>query len=89
MYVRLGNVAAREGIKTGKSVKWRKIEGNQVTTFSIEDERPLDIAFTEVKGGWDWHSSKAPAWIDSDNHELLQMLAEHWNCAVGQPSNWH
>jgi hypothetical protein len=84
-YVRLGNVAARQGLRDGTGVEWTPIPGKRITTFSLGS---LDDAMDDVIEGWYWHSSENPAWVESDNEELAESLASHWGCQISRPLNW-
>lgn len=63
------------------------IEGPQVTTIEVPDERPLDAALTEIKTIWGLHSTAdAPTWVDGNNELLVLAVASTFKCPVGDPN---
>lgn len=61
-----------------------------VTVAVLPDEPPpnlLDI--TDPGGIWATHSTDPrPAWIEADNAEFAQRLAEHYGSPIGRPDDW-
>lgn len=48
---------------------------------------PDHEAFVSVVTDWPNHSPKSPAWVDSDDADLAQMLSEAYGCPVGVPED--
>lgn len=73
-------------------VRYRPIEGRQITTVAVPDGTPLLEALNTIvaagDGVWDHHSDAPPAWIESDNKVLEAALAEHYACEIGMPKDW-
>jgi hypothetical protein len=64
---------------------------NRTTTVLIPDTDTPDEAFravTDPGGAWVNHSHVAPAWVDADDPEFAQRLADHYGTAVGRPVDW-
>lgn len=74
--IRLGNGAPLDA--------GRAMDGRSVTTGYIADHLPLAArvsAVTSVEGIWRAHSTaNAPLWVASDDQELADALAEHYQC---------
>lgn len=54
--------------------------------------RPFDAVLESQPNA---HASEGdrPEWVESDDHALAELLAEHWTgdghvCTVGRPDNW-
>lgn len=78
--VRLGNHHALDNM--------RPVRGEQVTTIHIPDDDSHEDRLrniTDVNGLWPRIASGPPAWVDSDDPELAQALAEYFECPVGEP----
>lgn len=94
--VRLGNVAVREviGADPDGTPIHRRYSGQSTCTMTLpndddqwtHDERVRTIVHAD--GHWAAHSSRPPAWVESDDEELQTYLAEHWGCPVGRPDGW-
>jgi hypothetical protein len=100
--IRLGNESVIEETKKDPDAessadnvyyKARKALGNRVTTMFLAEtdiaNRPnramnMQLATRE----WERHSDKPPAWVDGDDDLLVQLLADHYGCPIGQPKNW-
>jgi hypothetical protein len=61
-----------------------------ITLVVLPDEPPpnlLDI--TDPGGIWANQSrDPRPAWIEADNAEFVQRLAEHYGSPIGRPDDW-
>ena len=79
--VRLGNQAALDA--------GQPLEGDQVTTVHLPDSWSTEQVFngiTDPQGVWRAHSgASAPAWVESDDPDVAQMISEHYACPVGRP----
>lgn len=94
--VQLGNVAVREviGADDDGAPIHRRYSGQSTTEISLpadeegwtHDERVRTVAHED--GHWRAHSSKPPAWVESDDPELEAAFAEHFGCPVGRPAGW-
>jgi hypothetical protein len=89
----LGNTAVREvvGADEDGAPIHRRYSGQAACTVTIDDSYTLDEAVRTIvhaDGHWPRHSSKAAAWVESDNEELAKALADHFGCPVGRPSDW-
>lgn len=64
----------------------------RITTVLIPDTDTADEAFravTDPGGVWVHHShTAAPAWVDADDPEFAERLADHYGIAVGRPDDW-
>lgn len=72
-------------------VKFRPIEGQQITTINVPDGTPFLEALTTVvarNGVWNYHSDEPPAWVESNDAELESAIAKHYGCAIGMPEDW-
>jgi hypothetical protein len=52
------------------------------------DEAVRDVVHHEpgFSGLWVLHSAApAPSWVESDNPDLEQALADHYGCPIGRP----
>lgn len=70
----------------------RPIRGPQTTQVVFMDDEDLDTrmrTITHVDGIWIRHSTQAPSWVESDNEDLELALAEHYDCSIGRPQDWH
>lgn len=69
------------------------VDPNAVTRVHIPESRSLSEAIRDIVheddhhfGLWQVHSAGNPSWVESDNEELAQALADHYGCPVGRPS---
>lgn len=95
-FVRLGNVGVREviGADDDGTPIHRRYTGQETTVMGFptdedgwtHDERVRTVVHAD--GHWSAHSSKSPAWIESDDPDLQAAMAEHWACPVGEPAGW-
>lgn len=79
--VRLGNTAPVDTSQSG--------HGPLVTTvvFPAGEDLPTRMrTLTHVDGLWVCHSSSPAAWVESDDAELEEAIAQHFNCPIGQPT---
>lgn len=96
--VRLGNESVVEHVKpdegTNESVaRARKDLGQRVTTMSVnevdgEDRESRAMNLSMVVRLWDMHSDKPPAWVESDDELLEQLVAGQFGCPQGRPKSW-
>jgi hypothetical protein len=94
--VRLGNVAVREviGADHDGAPIHRRHSGQSTTVIHLpsdeenwtHDERVRTVVHDD--GHWRAHSSKPPAWVESDDPQLQAELAAHFGCPIGRPSGW-
>lgn len=81
VWVRLGNVEARHAPP-----------GNRITTVRYPAQRTFAERFadiTDLKDGlWLHHSTQPPAWVESNEDQLAELLAAHYGCPVGCPPSW-
>lgn len=99
MWVEFGNDSAIEGFREGDSdeVKYRSLEGQQVTAVTLPSDVSLQEAFTTSVAAVNFHFAEQPdgtrskpAWIDSDSDGLKALLAENFGLKAGQarPKTW-
>jgi hypothetical protein len=66
------------------------VDHPSITLVVLPDEPPpnlLDI--TDPGGIWANQShDPRPAWIEADNAEFAQRLAEHYGSPIGRPDDW-
>lgn len=43
---------------------------------------------TMIESLWTMHSDKDPAWVECDNSEVEQAVADKYGCQIGRPKNW-
>jgi hypothetical protein len=61
-----------------------------ITKVVIPDGRSLDSAIRDIihsDGLWQIHSTRPPAWVESDTPELAEAIAKHFGCPIGRPAN--
>jgi hypothetical protein len=34
------------------------------------------------------HSTEPPAWVESDDPALAELVSRHFGCPIGRPNNW-
>jgi hypothetical protein len=93
---RLGNVAVREviGADDDGTPIHRRYRGQSTTEIQLpgdeeawtHDERVRTVAHDD--GHWRAHSSKPPAWVESDDPVLAAALAAEFGCPIGRPAGW-
>ena len=101
MWVEFGNDNAIEGYREPGSdeVKYRALEGQQVTTITLPEGVSLQEAFTTAVALVDHHFAVAneadgtrhkPAWVDSDSEGLKALLTENFGLKAGhaRPKTW-
>lgn len=77
--VRLGNHAA---LNNGAV-----LDGERITTIQPPDDDPHDERMrniTHADGLWARVSAAPPTWVECDDPELEQALAEHFGCRIGE-----
>lgn len=91
-----------EGTNATK-LRHRKALGRRITTMHLNEvdgpppgpaaaaweERPstsMNVAM--AIRFWAGESDKAPAWVESTDELLAQLLAQHFDCPVGRPKSW-
>lgn len=65
---------------------------HSITEIHVPDSKTLRHAFNDITqddggpntGLWPVHGRSAPCWVESDNHELAEMIARHYGCQVGR-----
>jgi hypothetical protein len=66
------------------------IPGEQVTELSLPGCYTFDECLRSVvhsDGMWRKHSAEPPMWVESDDDDLAEKIAEHFGCPVGRPDN--
>ena len=96
--VQLGNESVLEPYKPdpGTDVtktRVRKDLGKQVTTMSLNETDGADnpsraMNLQMAARLWALHSDKPPAWVESDDNLLAELVADHFDCPVGRPKAW-
>lgn len=65
---------------------------NRVTTVVVPDSDTEDEAFraiTDPDGVWAHHSeAPAPDWVEADDPEFAERIADHYGIGVGCPDDW-
>lgn len=97
-YLTLGNVSVVESYKEDEGtnvtkLRARKDLGKQITTMSLNetdiDDRPSRaMNLTMAIRFWEQHSDKPPAWVESDDRLLAELIADHFGCDIGRPKKW-
>lgn len=91
--VYLGNTAVREviGADDDGAPIHRRYSG-QSTVISTVDDSYTDEeklrTFVHDDGHWSRHSSRPPAWVESDDPVLADGLAANYGCPIGRPTDW-
>ena len=96
MKVEIGNDQAIEQYRDPESddpglVRSRDYPGQHITTLVIPDEQGLAEAFNSTIGIMKRHHMKpdaVPAWVESDNEALEQMLKSHYGIKKNRPKTW-
>lgn len=98
MYVELGNDHPIEGYREGDDpeVKYRPLDGQQVTTLLFPDGVKLQEAFATTVAATARHFDNdpdttdifPPAWIESDSAGLQSLLQEHFGVTKSRPKTW-
>lgn len=104
MYVEFGNSNAIEGYRDPLSedpdlVRYRPIDGEQITTIVFPEGIGLQEAFTTAVATVGLHFAVAdeesgerhkPAWVESDSDGLRALLCEHYGLKPShtRPKNW-
>lgn len=54
----------------------------------LGEQRGYYLHLLEVEDLWRSHGSDNPDWVESDDAELAQLVADHYGCPVGRPEGW-
>lgn len=86
-------VEMREGFDTLADVDLALTTANDPVLTMIarnltNKTRKYAIGIREVEDLWSTHSSTSPAWVASSDSSFANVLGTHFNCSVGQPTNW-
>ncbi len=80
--VRLGNRSPLDS-------KGQPAPGPLVTTvvFPADEDLPTRMrTLTHDDGLWRCHSSAPASWVETNDAELAEAIAQHFNCPIGRPS---
>lgn len=96
MQVHFGNRNAIEGYRDPVSddpdlVRYRKIEGERVTSVIFPDGIGLQEAYSNSLAALSYHmeAGESPAWIECDSPGLTALLREQFPIArLGRPASW-
>lgn len=94
MFVELGNNKAIEGYRpdgsTDGEVKYRSLEGEQVTTLSFPEDMSIGDAFAATVTSMRYHieEGETPVWIHSDSPGLQTLLEEQYKVTKSKPAKW-
>jgi hypothetical protein len=98
-HLRFGNESVIEHVKADEGTNTSTPEprpdlGNRVTSMNLNevdgDDNPSRAMNLQMAVRlWTMHSNTAPAWVESDDDDLLaQLVADHFNTKVGRPKSW-
>lgn len=95
MRVEFGNDAAKVAYRDPNSdqpelVRYRPLEGQQVTTMIIPDGKSLADAFRIAVETLKLHMVEGgkPKWVEGDNIDLVTMLRTYYGVSKARPKNW-
>lgn len=90
----LGNTAPIEPVKIDEASDAvtrvpRPDLGNQETIWRIPGDESLANVTRLVTEGWSSHHSDAPpAWVESDDPLVAEILSREFECPIGRPKDW-
>ena len=86
MYMKLGNVKAKEAVEAGvNATRFKALKGERETEVHFPDDWTLAQAFvalTAANGIWASHSDAPAAYVISDSDGLAALAAEHFGCKI-------
>lgn len=67
--------------------------GHRITSLDVpagySDSEVVNAVADPRDGLWVRHSSDpGPAWVESDDEGVADLLAAHYGCPVGRPKSW-
>lgn len=62
--------------------------GQQTTVVHVPEDASIGTALAEVGAAWREHSPEPPAWVDSEDDDLRQLLSSHFSCPAEMPEGW-
>jgi hypothetical protein len=60
-----------------------------ITRVVVPDSRSVNDALRDIAhadGLWRVHSAGQPSWVESNDPDLAEAIAQHYGCPIGRPT---